>query len=82
MECSIFTIMLQTYSFCNLYKVSESVIMITKLNEGKIGFRKIYGAACRIHTRSSLEHTEFVPDYTYEKRLEVSYKQKDLKDDQ
>jgi hypothetical protein len=36
----IFVNMLQTYSFRNVYRVSESVIVISKLN-GKKRFRKI-----------------------------------------
>jgi hypothetical protein len=39
----IFIIMFQTYSFCNVYRVSESVIVISKLNDVKRGLRKIDG---------------------------------------
>jgi hypothetical protein len=41
----IFIIMFQTYSFCNVYRVSESVIVISKLNDVKRGLRKIDGGS-------------------------------------
>jgi hypothetical protein len=52
----IFIITLQTYSFRNVYRVSESVIVISKLNEVKRGFRKIdggsFGRRYQVHRES------------------------------
>jgi hypothetical protein len=54
----IFIIMFQTYSFCNVYRVSESVIVISKLNEGKKVLGKLMGAPLAEGTRFTESHVK------------------------
>jgi hypothetical protein len=52
----IFIIMLETYIFRNVYRVSESVIVISKLNEEKRRFRKLMEAPLAEGTRFTENH--------------------------
>jgi hypothetical protein len=54
----IFIIMLQTYSFRNVYRVSESVIVISKLNDVKRGLRRMDGGPLAEGTRFTESHVK------------------------